>query len=133
MRLFVLVNSPVDTGRKLNVHKTFRRRPGRPGQPYPQNVRDRRYRAKCKVLQVTAENQQNSFFHPCFTIVVCLFVCFFATRKSNYRKFSPICPGGQNVPPSPPPPCRFFGRCILTCRTLKLILYDFSSNFILNM
>ena len=23
------VNNPVDTGRKLNVHKTFRRRPGR--------------------------------------------------------------------------------------------------------
>ena len=22
------INSPVDTGRKLNVHKTFRRRPG---------------------------------------------------------------------------------------------------------
>ena len=26
-----LVAYPVDTGRKLNVHKTFRRRPGRPG------------------------------------------------------------------------------------------------------
>ena len=24
-----LLNCPVDTGRKLNVHKTFRRRPGR--------------------------------------------------------------------------------------------------------
>ena len=23
------INKPVDTGRKLNVHKTFRRRPGR--------------------------------------------------------------------------------------------------------
>ena len=26
---FVLSCNPVDTGRKLNVHKTFRRRPGR--------------------------------------------------------------------------------------------------------
>ena len=30
-------------------------------------------------------------------------------------------------------PCRFFDRCILTGRALKLILYDFSSNFTLNM
>ena len=29
--------------------------------------------------------------------------------------------------------CRIFDRCILTGRALKLILYDFSSNFILNM
>ena len=27
---FFKSTSPVDTGRKLNVHKTFRRRPGRP-------------------------------------------------------------------------------------------------------
>ena len=27
--IFRKMNSPVDTGRKLNVHKTFRRRPGR--------------------------------------------------------------------------------------------------------
>ena len=27
-----LVSYPVDTGRKLNVHKTLRRRPGRPGR-----------------------------------------------------------------------------------------------------
>ena len=27
---FLKSASPVDTGRKLNVHKTFRRRPGRP-------------------------------------------------------------------------------------------------------
>ena len=36
----------------------------------------------------------------------------------------------------PCPPCRFFGRCIfciLTGRDLKLILYEFSSNFILNI
>ena len=33
----------------------------------------------------------------------------------------------------PHPPCRFFDRCILTDRALKLILFDFSSNFILNM
>ena len=26
-------NTPVDTGRKLNAHKTFRRRPGRSGRP----------------------------------------------------------------------------------------------------
>ena len=26
---FAITNFPVDTGRKLNVHKTFRRRPGR--------------------------------------------------------------------------------------------------------
>ena len=38
--------------------------------------------------------------------------------------------GGDNVPP---PPCRFFYRCILSGSALKLILYDFSSNFILNM
>ena len=31
------------------------------------------------------------------------------------------------------PPCRFFDRCILTDRALKLILHDFSPNFILNM
>ena len=30
-------------------------------------------------------------------------------------------------------PCRFFDRCILTGRALELILYDFSSNFIMNM
>ena len=30
-------------------------------------------------------------------------------------------------------PCRFLDLCILTGRALKLILYDFSSNFILNM
>ena len=35
--------------------------------------------------------------------------------------FNPICP------------CQFFDCCILTDRALKLILYDFSSNFILNM
>ena len=28
--LFEQNNYPVDTGRKLNVHKMFRRRPGRP-------------------------------------------------------------------------------------------------------
>ena len=31
------------------------------------------------------------------------------------------------------PTCRFSGCCILTGSALKLILYDFSSNFILNM
>ena len=30
-------------------------------------------------------------------------------------------------------PCWLFGSCFLTRVTLKLILYDFSSNFILNM
>ena len=39
--------------------------------------------------------------------------------------------GGHNMPPIPP--CRFLDRCILTGRALDLILYDFSSNFILNM
>ena len=29
MQQMALVNFPVDTGRKLNVHKMFRRRPGR--------------------------------------------------------------------------------------------------------
>ena len=28
--MMMMVMIPVDTGRKLNVHKTFRRRPGRP-------------------------------------------------------------------------------------------------------
>ena len=36
--------------------------------------------------------------------------------------------GGHNVPP-----CRFFERCILTGGALKLTLYDFSYNFLLNM
>ena len=31
------------------------------------------------------------------------------------------------------PPCRFFDRSLLTGRALKFILYDFSSNFVLNM
>ena len=31
------------------------------------------------------------------------------------------------------PLCQFFDRYILTDRALKLILYDFSSNLILNM
>ena len=26
---YKIISNPVDTGRKLNVHKTFRRRPGR--------------------------------------------------------------------------------------------------------
>ena len=30
-------------------------------------------------------------------------------------------------------PCRFFDRCIWTGTALKLILHDFSSNFLLNM
>ena len=30
-------------------------------------------------------------------------------------------------------PCRFFDRWILSARALKLILFDFFSNFILNM
>ena len=30
-------------------------------------------------------------------------------------------------------PCRFFDRFILTSRALELILYDFSSDFIMNM
>ena len=28
-QVYGLINNPVDTGRKLNVHKTFRGRPGR--------------------------------------------------------------------------------------------------------
>ena len=36
--------------------------------------------------------------------------------------------GGGALCPTP-----VFSRCILTGGTLKLILYDFSSNFILNM
>ena len=38
----------------------------------------------------------------------------------------------KNMCPSSPLPADFC-RCILTSRTLKLILYDISSNFILNM
>ena len=36
-------------------------------------------------------------------------------------------------PPRIVPPSRFFEYCILTGKAMKLILYDFSSNFILNM
>ena len=41
--------------------------------------------------------------------------------------------GGVQFVSPPPPSCRFFDGCILTGRALKLILYDFSSSFILNM
>ena len=37
-------------------------------QPYPQNVRYRRYKTKFTVLQLTAENHQNSLFHSIFII-----------------------------------------------------------------
>ena len=48
-----------------------------------------------------------------------------------YKIFNPNCPrkGGGHILP----PCQFFDHCILTGRALKLILYDFPSNFVLNM
>ena len=46
---------------------------------------------------------------------------------------NPICPISQEVGGIPPPHCRFFDHCILTGSPLKLILYDFSSNFTLGM
>ena len=43
-------------------------------------------------------------------------------------------PEGVNISPPPPsPPRHFFDCCILTGRVSKLILYDCSSNFILNI
>ena len=54
---------------------------------------------------------------------------FFSVRKD--LNINLIClPGGRG---KIVPPRRFFDRCILTGRALKLILHDFSSNFILNM
>ena len=58
-----------------------------------------------------------------------------STSRRKWSIFYPICP-----PPTPAgeggtlcPPCRFFDRSLLTGRALKFILYEFSSNFVLNM
>ena len=49
--------------------------------------------------------------------------------KERYKKLT----GYHKCLSSPICSDRFFDRYILTGRALKLILYDFSSNFILNM
>ena len=72
----------------------------------------------------------------CTHVSQLLFVCLFAfslQQNQITESLALSALGGRMYLPPLPPPCRFFGRCILTCRTLKLILYDFSSNFILNM
>ena len=54
-------------------------------------------------------------------------------RKQNFLHFNPICPGeeeGEGGHIVPPP--SVFDHYILTGRALKLILFDFSSNFILS-
>ena len=76
------------------------------------------------------------------------FLFIFQYRKRDSKKSSThvlcaasLTPHAASLTPSAPwekrqcapPPCRLFDRCILTGSALKLILYDFSSNFILNI
>ena len=54
LRIFSSCRNPVDTGHKLNVYKTFRRRPGR-----PMCVQFK----SCVYGETSRKNSNNSFFN----------------------------------------------------------------------
>ena len=97
-------NHPVDTGRKLNVHKMFRRRPGRPlnvlrafnlrpvstGHIFMCNTKCQLQNAKsnfpkfCKVY-ARQKSKNNS---DTFTYTFCRNHCFNSSFKSRFQKAS---------------------------------------------